>query len=284
MNGKFFLLFLFDTFFFRRLRNFFRFFYPFRKNSPKARESIAYGAYLWTNIHYSINHQLSLFSKKRKLPQNFGIGLPERVIEYPWAIANIPDTKGLHLDAGSTLNFSDILEHKKLSNKDISIVNLNPEWYCYWYKSISYVYGDLRKLMFKDNYFDSITLLSVLEHVGLDNEVYSKNYKENKAKDYLLAVDELKRVLKPNGVILVSVPYGQYQNFKWFQNFNAKMVTSIIKRFNPSAYDLSYYKYGPDGWQISDKAACDQSLYPKTYPNKDLCSGARAVALLKMVK
>ena len=43
-------------------------------------------------------------------------------------------------DAGSALNFSDILTFDGLKSKKITIVNLNPESNCFWRKGISYVF------------------------------------------------------------------------------------------------------------------------------------------------
>ena len=45
---------------------------------------------------------LARFRSRRRLPRGYGVGLDERVIEYPWLFAQEP--VGRVLDAGSTLN------------------------------------------------------------------------------------------------------------------------------------------------------------------------------------
>src|SRR3954452_702969 len=55
---------------------------------------------------------------------------------------------------------------------EFHIVTLAPEAAAYWSRGISYVYGDLRDLPYRDGYFDTVVCISAVEHVGMDNSVY----------------------------------------------------------------------------------------------------------------
>ena len=63
--------------------------------------------------------------------------------------------------------------------------------------NISIKVGNLEKLKFKDNTFDKIILSEVAEHLPKESRVF----------------DELLRVLKPNGYILITVPNHNYPIF-----------------------------------------------------------------------
>lgn len=236
---------------------------------------------------------LSLFSNSRNLPKGFGKNFDERLIEYPWLISKIRSTDKYILDAGSILNFPFVINNKKLINKKIVIVNLNPESYCFFDRGISYIYSDyadIRNSCFKDNLFDLIICSSVLEHVGMDNTfIYSSESKfyEKNTEDYLSVVSELNRLLKKGGRLLLTFPFGKYENLGWLQQFDTKNVKKIIRRFNGGS-NLNFYKYTKNGWIRSNEEECKECLYFDIHKDKVIDSintaAARAVACIELQK
>jgi len=228
------------------------------------------------------------FRSSAHLPPGFGYTLDERSVEYPWSLANIPAGPGTFLDAGSTLNVKSVLEHPIFTNKKVTIINLNPETDSFWYnglqKGISYVFGDIREMPFQENYFDVITCISTLEHIGLDNTPYLNDakYQENNTGDFEKAVLELKRVLKPGGKLLITVPFGKYENFGWFQQFDQSRVLRVVDAFEGQHSKVDYYKYEEEGWHLSDAASCQDVAYHRV-PELDSWT-AHAVACLALVK
>lgn len=271
-----------------KLRWFFNLIYFFRKTSSHVIAEIYYEAHLFFEMHKIINKKdkIDLFKHKKRLPQNFGIGLSERIVELPWFLSRIKNGNGVHLDAGSSINFSDILFHSNLRSKYVIIENLNPERNCYWTDRISYIFEDLRKKIFMNDIFDSISCLSTLEHIGLNNERYTKDkrFQQNKIDDFLIVIKEFKRILKNNGECFITVPYGRRKNLKWLQIFNKQMVADMIKTFEPSFFDITFYKYTTTGWQIATEKECQNCSYSTEYPGDDFCVGAYAVACLRIVK
>ena len=75
------------------------------------------------------------------LPENFGYGLDERIVEIPWFFKRIPPGKGRLLDAGSALNQKIYLTQPALARKEIHIVTLAPEEYCAWKSRVSYLFA-----------------------------------------------------------------------------------------------------------------------------------------------
>src|SRR5581483_4544074 len=179
----------------------------------------------WTNGYLEYKQreiQRALQEKSfcaKQLPRGYGFRLDERIIEYPWFFSRLPPGHGRLLDAGSTLNFEFVLEQPALRDKKIDICTLAPEARCFWRKGVSYMYEDLRALPYRDELFDWIVCLSTIEHVGMNNALYSGSHEneESRAHDYLRAVLELKRVLKFGGILYLSAPFGKAANLGWYQ-------------------------------------------------------------------
>ncbi len=222
----------------------------------------------------------------------FGYLLDERIVEYPWLFSKIEELDGRLLDAGSVLNFDYLLSHPAMREKKIFISTLAPENHAYWNRGISYVYEDMRDICYKDGLFDCIVCLSVIEHVGMDNtKLYTNDQlkKENTTKSYLSVISELHRILKPGGVLLMSMPYGESRDYTWLQTFDGSMVDSIINTFRPAAYTESYFRYIKSGWTTSsraDSAACqyfDYHDHSRSYRD-DRAIAAEGVVLLELRK
>jgi predicted SAM-dependent methyltransferase len=227
-----------------------------------------------------------------QLPTGYGYRLDERIIEYPWLFSRLPMVEGGNLlDAGSILNHDFILTHKALSVKKIFVSTLAPEHVCLWEKGISYVYEDLRKTCYKDDFFDWVVCLSTLEHVGMDNAMLytrDKSKKENDTEAYLDVLKEFRRILKPGGTLFISVPYGKYQNHGWLQVFDAEMVEQMISFFSPAKIHEYYFRYLSDGWHVSTKKDSENATYydihHQKYYDEDHAASARGLVCLEIVK
>jgi SAM-dependent methyltransferase len=229
----------------------------------------------------------------KPLPNSFGVAIDERVVEYPWLFDRLRrDDRplGRVLDAGSTLNHEFILDREPLCKADLTIMTLAPEKRCYWYKGYSYVFGDFRKTRFQDEAFDTIISISTLEHVGLDNTIlYTNDPAKSEANKhgFVDAIREFKRMLAPGGRCLVTVPYGRYENFDWFQIFDKKMIHILIETFSPSSFDLEFFQYGPAGWrralelEVTNATAFDPHSGRGRLDDRAGC--ARAIACLQLM-
>lgn len=221
-------------------------------------------------IESIINNQESIQKLKNSesLPDGYGHAFDERVVEYPWIMANLGSNKSTKLlDIGPVLNYEFCINHllKLDPTKQITIFSLTPEPRCYYDKNVSYVLGDARYLPFADNHFDEVTCVSTLEHIGMNNTKYGSK-DEQFPEDYLLAVTEMRRVLKPKGSLFITVPFGTYQNFGWFQQFNETMVNQIVSKFNSSDYKTDYLQYQGGSWQKSNARQAVNVKYNTNHP------------------
>jgi SAM-dependent methyltransferase len=235
--------------------------------------------------------QLKVPFEPDRLPVRYGRWLDERVVEYPWFFSQLPVAPGRLLDAGSVLNHDLILRQPKLANKEVTIMTLAPEDNHFDRPNLHYVYGDLRKTSFSDGGFDTVVSLSTIEHIGLDNTLFytsDPGKAENNPRAYLEAIGEFRRVLKPGGVCLISVPYGKAVVRRWVQVFDGKMVDSIVEQFAPQTFVATYFHYSASaGWQLSTREAAKDAVFfdvhnDQAWPGAP--ASAQAVACLAMTK
>lgn len=235
------------------------------------------------------------FRCSEALAEGYGDGYDERVVEYPWVLSRLSEGKSRLLDAGSAFNFSEIVESLRLSGKDITIFTLAPENRAFWEKGISYHYGDLRNLPFRDGWFDEVVSISTLEHVGMDNRRYTgQNSSERVALESVRAAKELIRILREGGKFLASIGFGKHQLIEWdgspfAEQFDSLKLEELLKVFSSCvSVSTSFYKYTENGWNLSNEQDCQDADYFNIHTAKsfdsDNAAAARAVVLIEVVK
>jgi hypothetical protein len=247
------------------------------------------------------NEVLKGFDAGQQLPAGFGSRMDERVVEYPWVLSRLgryPEELRA-LDAGSTLNYEMILQHPAVKKHKWSILTLAPETECFWDEGISYLYEDLRSLPCKDEWFDAITCISTIEHVGMDNVLVTmeKSHRENRPHDFLRAVKEMRRVLKPGGALFLTVPFGRYEQHGWLQQFDSSMLAALISEFRPQKAEKVFFRYTEQGWKLAGEEECGELSFSDVMRNKhairkdrvpgfpsDYAVAARAVACIELRK
>lgn len=258
------------------------------------------GAVPWTEGYWdyrndefkkAVNSQeiLGMF-RRHDLGKGYGIGLDDRIVEYPWLFSLLSPEPSRLLDAGSILNFDYIVEHASLQQKKMTILTLAPEGNCFFNKAISYLYEDLRSLPLRDNSYDEIVCISTLEHIGMDNSIYGDSAGSNmSARSWLIAVQELLRVLKKGGRMYVTIPYGKFEEHGFFQQFNSDMLNEILEILDPAgSSDIVFFRYHKDGWHFASREACDdaESFNPHTGVGKkdDCAAHSRAICAIVFKK
>ena len=249
--------------------------------------SEGYEDYKWDKIAEVINDASFLvkFMERKQLPAHYGTGLDERIVEYPYVFSNLSESSLRILDAGSTFNFAPVISHPVFSKKELTIFTAYPEKQNFIHKKISYVYGDLRVLPFRDEWFDEVVCMSTLEHIGMDNAIYGYGEETIKKADagenteYLKAVSELVRVLKRKGKLYITVPFGQKINYGYFQQFDSLMVTSLNHMLESEGQsELTFFRYHSGGWHFSRMEECNdaEAFNPHTGQGKGIDGAAHS--------
>lgn len=257
--------------------------------------SLGYIEYRWHFIYQLLQKNDLLNAFRTNSPfKPYGIGLDERVVEYPWIFANLPQRDHcLLLDAGSALNFLMFIRLVKAQKRRLIIYTLAPERKCFWRESVSYHFGDLRDTPFKSELFDDIVCISTLEHIGMDNQHYgSKPVDSIRDGEFINAVTELVRILKTGGKLLITIPYGVSEYIEWgnsifMRQFDAELLNILIQSQPNIQFQVSFFKYGSDGWHLSTQEECQDARYfnkHKHYRASDNAAAARAIVCLNGTK
>ena len=138
-----------------------------------------------------------------------------------WAARILAQTKPVkHVDISSTLHFCTIVsafvpvDFYDYRPANLRLDNLNSD------------HADLTKLFFGDNSIQSLSCMHTIEHIGLGRYGDTIDYDGD-----IKAIGELKRVLAPNGDLLIVTPTGKPKI-----EFNAHRIYShdqIIEYFSP---------------------------------------------------
>lgn len=258
---------------------------------------VARGRQPWSPGYYTAKKETicsaidsGLFSGGRELPFGYGRHIDERSVEYPWLFSQLPKCPGKVLDAGSALNHRFLVEREPLKDAQLTIMTLAPEKRCFWDRAISYVFGDLRKTFFADATFDVVASVSTIEHIGLDNTMlYTGDASKKESDDlgFMLAVAEFKRILRPGGLCMITVPFGRRGVHGWYQVFDFDLVMKVVDAFQSSEHTIEYFGYSQDGWRRAEHEEIMDAEFFDVHEGKsfgpDLAAGARGVACIRLV-
>jgi hypothetical protein len=71
----------------------------------------------------------------------------------------------------------------------------------------------------------------------------------------------MKRVLKPNGWLFLTLPFGRYENHGWFQQFDSALLLDLISQFRPRKEERVFFRSSPQGWQQCSEEDCKSLGY-----------------------
>jgi len=172
-------------------------------------------------------------------------GTDERVVEIPWVLSRLRRS-GRVLEIGyayaepaylaGLLRAGVELVGADLATRDV--------------EGMEAVEADVRDLPFSDGSFDQALLVSTLEHVGADNTVYGLEA-ESDGDSRLRALRELRRVLRRNGSLLVTVPLGESGDYGWFRQEDERGWTRLYARAGFFIEETEAYELTPEGWRAT---------------------------------
>ncbi len=169
----------------------------------------------------------------------------ERVIEIPWVLARLRSGRVLEVGyahaepayiAALVAASVDELVGVDLAETEVP--------------GMETVVGDARELPFPDASFDQVLLVSTLEHIGADNAVYGVADAIDETGRGR-ALRELRRILRPGGSMLVTVPLGEAGDHGWFRQDDVRGWTRSFGRAGLFVEEQEAYELGADGWQAA---------------------------------
>ena len=110
-------------------------------------------------------------------------------------------------------------------------------------QSLPYVRADIRKAPFQDKSFDLITCICTIEHIGTVACPYPKGKDED-----LKAMEEMKRVLKDNGYLILTTAIGKgyYDKQHTQRNYSEERINLLTKNWVVLRQEV-YGNFG-EGW------------------------------------
>jgi len=130
--------------------------------------------------------------------------LGDRDIEYSWIVAKLPAGPGTALDVGCGSSWVGLAAARRgfiVTGVDLA----EPEWH-YTHSSLTFVQTDVLDLDPMKVCFDLIICCSTIEHVGIAGRY---NVSRPKPDGDLEAMVHLKRLIRSNGLMLLTIPLGR---------------------------------------------------------------------------
>jgi len=198
----------------------------------------------------------------------------ERALEIPWVLARYAGEPRV-LDVGTAF-----AEHAYVDGlHDLGA----PELVTVDLAEPATVIADVRELPFEDSRFDVVFCVSTLEHVGRDNSTYEIDAPRDEHGDEA-ALRELRRVLAPEGRLLVSVPTGALDDQGWQVQREPLAWVELFERTGFIVYEDELYVRGADGWRTATEPEARSAQYDGSSAGAVLLAELRPARLGERVR
>lgn len=128
----------------------------------------------------------------------------DRDIEWSWVAWQMPSGPGETLDFGPGGSHLALIAAQRGFNT--VAVDLEPIHWSYVHSKLRFIQGDILELPLPTKHFDLIINCSTVEHVGLAGRY---GVTENRPDGDLRAMARLRELMKPDGIMLLTIPVGQ---------------------------------------------------------------------------
>lgn len=186
------------------------------------------------------------------LPKPFGQGLPERVVEL--ALARLLYKPGARiLDVGHAYamtchrrTVAALPAPRHFTGIDIAepTYNTRPLYE-------SSLRADIVASQLPAASFDQVWCISTLEHFGMDNSGYTTTFtRESSLPQRALAA--MLGLLKPGGILLITVPFGRFEDHGWQVVYDEERWTNLLApALSMASLDRMYFRHtAGTGWQV----------------------------------
>lgn len=131
--------------------------------------------------------------------------------------------------------------------------------------------ADMCRLPFRRASFDTVTCVSTLEHIGRDNSSYGLAPSAVGSDADQQALTEGARVLRKHGRLLVTVPFGTFEDHGWFVQYDERRWRALVGATPLRTVEEQVFALAPAGWRPAAPADVASCRYGDGVP------GARAV-------
>jgi len=193
-----------------------------------------------------------------------------RIVEHPLVFRILKLTKGRILDIGCCESKLII----ELASLGYEAYGIDQKDYSLLHPNFHFIKADIMKMPFPDNFFDCITAISTIEHIGFG--IYGDPIIE-KGGDKK-AITEMKRVLKKGGRMLITMPYGGLpwpKTSGWHNRcswYNSHLLKELLNIENLKIEEKRYFIKEDGNWIPAPESKANKR-------SPDLC-----IVFLKILK
>ena len=223
-----------------------------------------------TYAPFALRVFLGLTKAIAKVPTTFfrsqlRVDCNERIVEIPFVLQNLASPSGMRiLEFGCAESVLSIY----LATQGAQVVGADLRDYEFSHPNFSSLKGDFLDNDLPGQSFDAVVAVSALEHSGLG--VYAgRRYNDGDLK----VIREFARILKPNGLLLLTVPFGDRYIDDQLRVYDPQQLAELTQGF--SVLRRQFYRKATDGthWIAARAEECSLAGY-------DPITGVQGVALL----
>jgi SAM-dependent methyltransferase len=235
---------------------------------------------IFKEFRRATSQDCSNFPADISLPSDYGKAMPERVVEILFAKLSYRIGSNV-LDVAHANAMDCHLKMLKILPQPNNITGIDIakpyyDWSLYYKESVK---DDITNTSFEDEVFDLIWCISSMEHFGMDNSSYTKDYKNVNSNMDKIAMEEMLRLLKKGGSLLVTVPYGKYEDHGWLRNYDEETWQEVLNTARKKAKVQEwYFKHTfHKGWFF---VKSEELKYTGYYDQANFGTGGLAVAYI----
>ncbi len=184
-----------------------------------------------------------------------GFGKSERFVEIPWCLQRHNDAK-VALDIGYAHAELEYLQGLAALNiPELHGLDISPPKHVTVTTPTGVVrplltptQADIRSTPYGTEKFELMFCISTIEHIGMDNANYHPGMRDTpSACGDFDTLRELCRITKRGGRLLLSVPFGKYENHGWFQQYDLDRLMRLATSTALELSEVNFFAYR-NGW------------------------------------
>lgn len=174
------------------------------------------------------------------------VEVTERIVELPFVFANLRVPKGsLVLDLGCVESKLSL----ELANRGYRVLGVDLRPYPFRHPNLRTVCGDFLESAVDDDSADAVVAVSTLEHFG-----FASYGKKGTSHSDLAAVSKIRRILRPGGQFILTVPYGQKGQTSWYRVYDREGLQTLLAGFTIEKLEF-YRRMASDAWEETQEEA-----------------------------
>ena len=170
----------------------------------------------------------------------YGAGESERCVEVPWVLSRYRGERRV-LDVGTAYAESRYLDTlQTLHIPSLYALDLVPATALRGHA----VVGDARHPPLQEGSIALILAISVIEHIGRNNSIYLRGaHGPHDIDGDYSSIRALAALLVPGGRLLVTVPFGRFEDHGWFVQYDLARLEELVAASGLGVVEVEFFRY-----------------------------------------